>query len=383
VPLLPREEADGVLKPHAEKLALLESEVKALEAKAGPDPKKADPEVKKALDEARKKFGTLARNAPRIEDAYAVSEGTPGDARVHLKGNPQKPGAAVPRRFPQVLGGQRLAADATGSGRLELAAWLTDPGNPLTARVMVNRIWQHHFGKGIVQTPSYFGKQGLPPTHPELLDHLTAEFVASGWSVKAMHRLLLRSRAYQLAPGRAEGAGTGFERRRLDAEEIRDALLAVSGTLDRSAGGDHPFPPREKWEYSKASPFYAVYPSNHRSVYLMQQRLKKHPQMALFDGGDTNLSTAGRGASITSLQALFMMNSPFVHEQAQKFGARIREAASDVRSRIDWAHRTAFGRPASPPELERGEAFLRGQGDERWTSYARVLLSSNEFVYVD
>jgi hypothetical protein len=365
VPLLPREEAAGLLGPHAGTLAALEAEIASLEGK---------PERKKALDDARKKHGTLAKNAPKIEDAYAVAEGTPSDARVHLKGNPRKPGASVPRRFPRILGGQERPADAPGSGRLDLAAWLTDPSNPLTARVMVNRIWQHHFGKGIVETPSYFGRQGLPPSDPGLLDHLAAEFVASGWSVKAMHRRILLSRAYR---------SRAVERRRLDAEEIRDAILAVSGRLDLSTAGDHPFPPREAWDYSKASPFSAVYPSDRRSVYLMQQRLKKHPFLALFDGADTNAGTSSRGASVTSLQALFLMNSPFLHEQAERFGARVRREAEDTASRIDLAHRRAFGRPARPGEIARDEAFLRGRGAEGWTSYAKVLLSSNEFLYVD
>src|SRR5205814_4872418 len=144
-------------------------------------------------------------------------------------------------------------------------------------------IWQHHFGKGIVQTPSVFGKQGLAPTHPELLDHLASEFIRSSWSVKEMHRRIMLSRAYQRS---STAPGEGFPRLRLDAEALRDSILAVSGSLDRSAGEAHPFPPRDKRDFSQASPFYAVYETSRRSVYLMQQRLKKHPFLALFDGPD-------------------------------------------------------------------------------------------------
>src|SRR5262249_18384050 len=153
------------------------------------------------------------------------------------------PGAEVPRRFPTVLGGQRLPPGANGSGRLELARWLTDPCNPLTARVMVNRVWHYHFGQGIVPTPSDFGRQGRPPTHPELLDYLASRFVEGGWSLKALHRLILLSRTYQLsasddaANARADADNVYLwrsNRHRLDAESIRDTLLAVGAALNRS-----------------------------------------------------------------------------------------------------------------------------------------------------
>jgi hypothetical protein len=382
VPLIPREKADEVLKPFEEKYAVLDAEVRALKeslAAAEKDAVKARlDELKKALGEASKKRAELVKRRPEIDDAYALAEGTPSNARVHLKGSPTSLGAEVPRRFLQVLGGQPLADAAGGSGRLGLARWLTDPANPLTARVMVNRIWQHHFGQGIVQTPSVFGKQGLPPTHPELLDHLASEFMKNGWSIKALHRRIMLSRTYQVS-----AAGDGFPRRRLDAESLRDAMLAVSGSLDRTPGGAHAFPPRDQRDFSQASPFYAVYETHRRSVYLMQQRLKKHPFLALFDGPDTNASTAARTQTLTPLQALFMMNSTFTREQAGKFAARIRREAGDDRARIDLAHRLAFGRPATTEEIEAGEAFLRGPGDGRWTGYARVLLCSNEFMFVD
>src|SRR5262249_54830528 len=155
----------------------------------------------------------------------------------------KRPGKEVPRRFPTVLGGQLLSTDVKGSGRLELANWITDPANPMTARVMVNRLWQYHFGKGIVATPSDFGKQGRAPTHPALLDYLAAQFIRSGWSIKSMHRLIMLSQTYQLSSSDdADNARIDVNndyywrgtRHRLDGESIRDSMLAVAGTLDRS-----------------------------------------------------------------------------------------------------------------------------------------------------
>src|SRR5207247_5358426 len=188
-----------------------------------------------------------------------------------------------------------------------------------------------------------------------------------------------------------------FSRYRLDAEQIRDALLAVSGQLDPSPGGPHPFPPASAWDFTQHKQLNAVYETNKRSVYLMQQRLKKHPFLGLFDGADANSSTADRATSTTPLQALFAMNDPFAHAQAEKFAERLlRERGAD-RQRIDLAHQLAFGRPARPEDLRDGLAYLeqfrgkldaRGNQGERqtreaWSSYARVLLGSNEFLFVD
>jgi hypothetical protein len=324
----------------------------------------------KRLREAKKNRDRLAAEPLPVELAYAVAEGENkgrhkvGSARVQLKGDPEHPGKEVPRRFPTVLGGQALPPGVKGSGRLELARWLTDPANPLTARVMVNRIWQYHFGKGLVQTPSDFGTRGRPPTHPQLLDYLARRFVAEGWSIKAMHRLILLSRTYQLS-GRDDEANARidagndflwrFARRRLDAESIRDTLLAVSGALDRSPGGPHPFPAPATWNFTQHNPFKAVYDSDRRSVYLMTQRIQRHPFLALFDGADTNASTAERVTSTTPLQALYLMNDPFVHAQARKFAARLLAERADDAARLDRAYALALGR--LPSDAERSEAL--------------------------
>jgi mono/diheme cytochrome c family protein len=397
VPLLPTAKLDATLRPYHEKVAALTAKVKKLEA--------AHAEAK-TLTQARRELDAAKADRPKIEDAYAVADGTPADARVQVRGDPHRLGEQVSRGFPAVLGGQRLPPGSLGSGRLQLAGWLTDPQNPLTARVMVNRIWQYHFGRGIVPTPNDFGRQGKPPTHPELLDFLAARFVQSGWSVKAMHRLILLSRTWQLAGTAPASAVTAdpnnmlfgrCDRRRLDAESIRDAMLFVAGELEEQQGGEHPFPPARTWGFTQHVPFMAVYETRRRSVYLMQQRLRKHPYLALFDGADPSSSTAVRLPSTTPLQALFVMNDPLAHEAASKLAERILASASQTSGRIAFAYRLALGRPPTAEEQQDCADFLR-QYRERllalhthsdeleqrtWAAFARALLSTNEFVFID
>ena len=409
---------DAALKQQEKDRAGLQEMLKAAE-KAEPSEEQAEQvkALKKSLEEsaraiaaAKKEREAFAKQPLPYEVAYAVveqrSEGKQkvGNVCIQIKGDPEKLGKEVPRRFPTVLGGQTLAAEAKGSGRLELAQWLTDAANPLTARVMVNRIWQQHFGRGIVATPSDFGKQGQAPTHPELLDYLAARFVESGWSIKAMHRTIMLSRTYQLA-SQDDGIASAdvandylsrFRRHRLDAESIRDALLTISGRLDRSAGGAHPFPAQPTWNFTQHNPFKAVYDTNRRSVYLMTQRIQRHPFLGLFDGADTNASTSQRITSTTALQALYLMNDPFVRDQAGKFAARLLREDGDASRRLERAYLLAFGRPPSADEQAAAQEYLHriadklaGKGSpeqqaaQAWTSLVRALLLSNEFVYVE
>jgi hypothetical protein len=325
---------------------------------------------------------------------------------VQIKGDPERLGPEVPRRFPTVLGGQALPASEKGSGRLYLANWIADPKNPLTARVMVNRVWQYHFGKGLVKTASNFGTLGQPPTHPELLDWLAAEFVAKKWSLKAMHRLIMLSRTYRQSSADDEANAKldvandylwKFDRRRLEAECIRDALLAVAGNLDRTPGGPHPFPDPKGWNFTQHNPFKAVYETNKRSVYVMTQRIQRHPFLALFDGPDTNAHTATRITSTTPLQALYLMNDPFVHAQAKKFAERMLKEAKDDSARVERAYLLLYGRPPTAEEASAAKAYLariceRVSGERpglarpseaAWESLARALFLSNEFVYVE
>jgi hypothetical protein len=271
---------------------------------------------------------------------------------------------------------------------------------------MVNRLWHYHFGRGIVATPSDFGRQGIPPTHPELLDYLSARFVAQGWSFKAMHRAIAGSAVYRLstrddAESLAADPGNDllwrFRRRRLDAESLRDAMLAVSGRLDASTGGEHPFPKQDTWKFTQHNPFKAHYPTNRRGVYMMTQRIQRDEYLALFDGADTNASTDRRTTSTTSLQALYFLNAPFVQEQSRHAAARLLARQDADNERVDAAYRLFFARGAAAEEtqaavdyLRRVEAALAETGvaaDDRklqsWASLVRALWMSNEFVYVD
>jgi hypothetical protein len=366
------------------------------------------------LEAAREHLDELSVLPTDIPTAYAVSDGTPTNAPIQRRGDPLQPGPVIARGLPAIFGGSKLPPDSDESGRLELAGWLASPTNPLTARVMVNRLWQHHFGRGLVATPSDFGTHGQPPTHPELLDWLAARFIESGWSVKAMHRLIMGSAAYQQASvattdaGVEERGGTAgldpenallgrFSRRRLEAEELRDALLAISGQLDLTPAGPHPFPPEHTWDFTQHEQFSAVYDTRRRSVFLMQQRLKRHPFLALFDGADPNASTADRGVTTTPLQSLYALNDRFVHEQAAAFARRLwREAGTD-RARVERAYQLALARWPRAEEVSEALAYLARvtasaalsdkPPDERalraWSSYVRALLGSNEFLFVD
>lgn len=348
----------------------------------------------------------------RYPTAYGVSEGTPADARIQRRGEPDRLGDSVPRRFLDVLGGDRLPAEVGGSGREELSEWLTRPSNPLTARVLVNRVWHHLFGQGLVSTPNDFGVRGTPPTHPELLDFLAAEFMADGWSIKRLQRRILSSRVYRLSstPGPElvaadpENRLLGHHRRRpLDAESIRDAMLAVSGQLNHATGGPHPFPDVKSWGFSIHYPFHAIYDSDHRSVFLMIQRARRHPFLALFDAADPNISTPTHQPTITPTQGLYLMNAPFVHAQATALENRLSENAMGTGSAepstpamiIRQAYRIALGRWPSDEEMVETQAFL--EESARWLSSAgdphptrsanralcRVLLTSNHFLYID
>ncbi len=336
--------------------------------------------------------------------AYGVAEGSPTNSRVQLRGEPHRLSDEIPRRNLEIFGGEVVPA-GSGSGRLELANWITRPTNPLTVRVFVNRVWQWHFGEGLVASPSDFGSRGERPTHPELLDWLTGEFIASGWSVKSLHRLIMNSRTYQLASVDNDAnlvADPGnrwhwrYSRRSLDAESIRDAMLVVSGRLDRNVPESHPFPAVDTWGFTIHNPFHAVYDSNHRSIYLMVQRNRRHPYLALFDAADPNQSVASRQPTTTPTQSLFLMNSPFVHEAAEGFARRVVSIPGDDHTKIRWAFETAHGQIPEAAVVRDAIAFLsayqqklagKDATDEQniaaWSALARVLLTSNAFLYVD
>jgi hypothetical protein len=338
--------------------------------------------------------------------AYGMAEGTPHSVHLQMRGEPSQPGALVPRSFVKSLGGEALPETVSGSGRMELATWLTRPDHPLTARVISNRVWQYHFGRGLVKTPNDFGVRGLPPTHPELLDHLAAEFVRRGWSIKSLHRLIMLSRTYQQSSENVSAASadsgvdtsdlyTHFARRRLSAEEIRDSILAVTGELDAEPGKEHPFPSPVSWGFSQHGPFSAVYDHNKRSVYLMTQRLKRHPFLALFDGADPNASTADRLGTTVPTQALFFLNDPFLHAKAEAWSKRLMAEVATETQQIETVYVAALGRSAAADDQADATAFLAecrielaalgldNVQQRAMGSWLRTVLGSNEFLHVD
>ncbi|MEE3373055.1 MAG: PSD1 and planctomycete cytochrome C domain-containing protein [Planctomycetota bacterium] len=359
-----------------------------------------------AVREARRPY---AEAFPVLERAYAVVDGPdPHDAVIQKGGNPAKRGRGplVRRGFLQILGGATLPADVRQSGRRQLAEWIADSGNPLTSRVMVNRIWHYHFGKGLVRSTSDFGVRGDLPTHPRLLDWLAQYLIDQKWSVKQMHRLLMTSKTYRRSSVNVPANRLidprnrylwRFDRQRLDAEQFRDSVLAVSGNLDTEPGGRHPFDHHLTYFYRQHEPFVGDFPTTKRSIYMMQQRINKNPYLDLFDGPDGNIQLAERKATTTTLQALFLMNSEFIHEQAAAIAARVMAAAAGRQDRIRWLYRSVLGRRPTAGEVQRGEKYLRwsqirsgvasspsGMGLETaWRGYARGMLASNEFLYID
>ena len=294
----------------------------------------------------------------------------------------------MPRRWLSVFGGEQVPEDA-GSSRRELGDWIAE--HPLTARVIVNRIWQWHFGEGLVRTPNDFGTRGDRPTHPELLELLAARFVQSGYSVRALHRLILQTETYQRASATPVEADPDnrflahFNRRRLTAEELRDSLLNASGQLDLSLGTNHPFPEEKDWKFSQHNPFNAVYETNKRSAFMMVQRQRKHPYLALFDGADPNASTAARRTTTVPTQALYFINDPLFHAQAAKLAECVREEPNNE-LRLQALYRKLFQRLPTQAEYERASKFLNNypsEENETWSALARILLASNEFMHVD
>jgi len=280
--------------------------------------------------------------------------------------------------------------------RKALAQWLTSPDNPLLARVMVNRIWQGHFGEGIVHTPNDFGRQGEPPTHPELLDWLAVEFAQGGWSIKQMHRLIMQSNTYRAASvGPAQNLRKDPENRflsrmnrhRLDSDAIRDNILAVSGTLNLKMGGVGVIPPLTREEILAAR-MPQLWPANpdpaehtRRSIYLQMKRSLTLPMLQIFDAPDTAMSCPRRETSTVAPQALALMNSEFSATQAEKFAARIRkQAAEDLEAQVESGWRLAFGRPPAAEERQTALEYLRRNSLSR---LCLLMFNMSEFIYVD
>ena len=337
----------------------------------------------------------LAQSAPVLETppaipvAYAVVDRELAkNACIQERGDPEKIGDEVPRRWLAAFGGDEVTTSSESSRR-ELAAWIT--GHPLFARVIVNRVWGWHFGRGIVASANDFGARGEPPTHPELLDRLAVAFVSDGFRIKSLHRLVMHTDAYQRASATPVEEDPDnrwlahFSRRRLEAEELRDSLLMVSGRIDLSFAEAHPFPSEETWKFTQHRPFNAVYETNRRSAFLMVQRQQRHPFLALFDGADPNASTPVRPTTTVPTQALYFMNDSFFHEQAAALATRLTEIADDE-LRTTHVLQSLFQRNPTDAERNRVHRVLSAyQVDAKgqWAAICRILLSSNEFLTVE
>jgi hypothetical protein len=331
----------------------------------------SDPTDKMARDKVK--------DAPRKPVLHALTESAkPANARVNLRGNPANLGEEVPRRFLAILAGDDAPAFTTGSGRLELAQAIASKDNPLTARVLVNRVWHHLVGRGLVATPSNFGSLGEPPTHPELLDYLASRFMAKGWSIKALHREILLSATYQLS-NRHEERNAHLDpdnrllwrmnRRRLEVEPWRDAMLAVAGSLDEAVGGP-------SVDLSSAG-------NRRRTLYAAVSRHNLDPVLRLFDFPDPNLTSDRRPVTSVPLQQLFVLNSDFMARQAEALAARLTAGDKEDAARLRRAYLLVYGRPASEREVQLGMRFLAAGSDDAWEKYAQVLLSANEFAFID
>ena len=340
-----------------------------------------------------------ASGEPSGQWAMGVLDGKAADCPIYVRGELEEKGPVIPRGFVTVLGATEPAKIAPGqSGRLELANWLTDPVNPLTARVMANRIWQHLFGEGIVSTPDNFGATGERPTYPELLDYLANRFVANGWSVKQLVRDIVLTRTYQLssasdAKNFAADPDNDFlwraNPRRLDAESIRDGILAVSGQLNLKPANGSPLSSMTDTDLGKAARSGLKNDARYRSVYLPIVRDMLPEVLDLFDFAEPSLVVAAREVTTVPSQALFMLNSPFVQENAAALAKRFQGTSADPKERITAAYFTALSRPPTAAEVARAETYLKTQATQRgqtpesaMTTFCQALFASAEFRYL-
>lgn len=344
---------------------------------------------------------------PEPPMACAVTEGPPVEQKVFIRGNWANPGEDAPKQFLRIIAGENQTPIGGGSGRLELAEWLTRPDHPLTSRVMVNRIWQWHFGEGLVRTASNFGKLGETPSHPELLDYLARQFMKSGWSIKAMHRLIMLSSTYQMSSDISKKAAeldptnrllSHMNRRRLDVEEIRDGMLALTGELELTMGGTLQSGFGTDGENSSSRLSINPDVSTRRTVYLPLRRSNLPSLLNLFDFGDATTPGEGRARTNVSPQALYMMNGEAVARRSRELARLLLASDGDDAGRAEVAYRRVLGRTPASEELQDTLSYVRGYAAkmrlagggsvttpnlDAWQSLCRVLLSSNEFIYVD
>lgn len=354
------------------------------------------------LETLRKEMDALKKAAPVEPDmACAIEEGESVAQPVLIRGDYNNQGEDAPRAFPAILSRFDHNPTFAGSGRLQLAEWLTRPENPLPTRVLVNRLWLWHFGEGLVRTPDNFGKMGDRPSHPELLDYLAQQFVKNGYSIKAMHRLLMLSNTYQMAsdhPAAFEADPDNrlfsrFNRRRLDVEELRDGLLAIDGTIDFTMGGSLQSGRGTDGETSQGRLSINPETQKRRTVYLPLRRANLPMLLNLFDFGDATTMNGKRQLTNVSTQALFWLNSEFLTARSAEFAKTLLASpAKDNTERLAAAYTRILNRPASREELAAGLKYLEGfqqkfpgqqTAPKAWQSYCRILMASNDFLYLD
>jgi hypothetical protein len=312
---------------------------------------------------------------------HIVEDGTPQDLNVFIRGNVERKGKIAPRRFVRVLSDENTVAFTNGSGRVELAAAIASPNNPLASRVIVNRVWGMFFGKPIVDTPSNFGHSGTPPTDQVLLDFLATRFVQQGWSVKTLAREIALSATYRqdshsIAKDNAIDSSNEslwrMNRRRLSIEQWRDSLLFVTGELDLSSGAS--------LELDATNNF-------RRTVHARVSRLQLNGTMMQFDYPDANVHAEKRATTTTAMQKLFALNSRFMIERSQVLAARMTaDAKENDRARVERVYHQLFAREPDRTEMKLALEFLRQPATvemTRWEQYAQMLLASNEMLYVD
>jgi hypothetical protein len=390
---LPLDDATTVaaFETHQRQINELSADIKALKKASNQEKRELTTEEQQQLNDWQTQLEELKREAPpALQTAHALQDRDSSDMHVAIRGDLLKQGSLAPRRMLRILAGDVRPLN-DGSGRRQLAEAIVDPENPLTARVFVNRVWQQHFGRGLVDTPSNFGSLGAPPTHPELLDWLAAEFIASGWSIKALHRLMLTCDTYQLSSQYAEESFQAdgenrwlwrFSPRRMDVEAWRDSLLSLTGELDVTLGGpavadiDNS---TRRTLYAKVSRNGDQFPSD---VFLRR-----------FDFPIMRATVAKRPTSIVPQQFLFLLNSDFMIERARRLASQVTAGQDTDQERVESLYRLLFNRPPRPEELQLAVEFLESVAGEShagenagkltaWERYAQVLLSSNEFMFV-
>lgn len=350
--------------------------------------KKTPKEEKERLG---KEIATLKKDLPALFKVMGVTEYPTENVKVHLRGDYLTLGEEVPRGVPAVwTNGKKIAMPEKQSGRLELARWIASTKNTLTSRVIVNRLWRWHFGRGIVPTPDNFGGLGERPTHPKLLDHLAFRFVESAWSVKAIHRLMMNSATYRQS-SQADLALLEYDpenklfarwqRRRVESEVIRDSILMKSKRLDLTMGGSMLVVKTSKYVDRGHLKAHSLMPR--RTVYLPVYRSSGYDGQKAFDAADPAVSDGNRRSSTVAGQALYLMNSELMHESSRALADLV--ISSTPIDRTAWLIEHLLGREATEKEGLQGERFVAGYGDEKeaWAAFARVLFSSNEFLYVE